>query len=177
VNVVELSNLSISAEQIAERFGWICDEAADRGLLAYVEFFYGSVVKDLATAGEIVRAAGRDNAGVLLDSLHYYRGPSHRDGQLAANIDLIRMLQLSDVPAARPSDEWKERQEGRLLPGAGDIDLVGLLSAISDAGADAPVGMEVGSAELRALPPAEAAVLAATATRSLLRRAGIGGDR
>jgi sugar phosphate isomerase/epimerase len=166
VNVVELSDFMTSADEIAERFASVCDKAADRGQIAYIEFFYGSAIKDLATAGEIVRRTGRRNAGVL----HYYRGPSQAQGQLAANIELVRMLQVSDVPAERPADQWQERQGGRLLPGAGDIDLVGLLAAVRDAGADAPVGIEVSSGELRKLAPTEAAVLAANTTRSILRR-------
>jgi sugar phosphate isomerase/epimerase len=82
------------------------------------------------------------------------------------------MLQLSDVPARPPVDQWKERQEGRLIPGEGAIDLVAVLSAIHDSGVDAPVGMEVSSAALRSMDPADAALIASKATRSLLDLVG-----
>jgi sugar phosphate isomerase/epimerase len=172
VNVVELSDSPFPVDEIAERFGWVCDQAARHGMIAYLEFFRGSVIRDMAAAGDVVRRAGRNNGGILLDTLHYYRGPSYAGGQLAGNVSLVRMLQLSDVPARPPVDQWKERQEGRLIPGEGAIDLVAVLSAIHDSGVDAPVGMEVSSAALRSMDPADAALIAAKATRSLLDLVG-----
>jgi sugar phosphate isomerase/epimerase len=176
VNAVELSDVEVPLELIAERFGVVCDGARERNLLVYVEFFQGSVIKDMGTAAEVVRLSGRRNGGILLDSLHYYRGPSLIERHIDDHCDLVRMLQVSDVPAGTPVDQWEERQSGRLLPGDGVIDLVDLLTSVQRAGVSAPVGIEVSSRELREQEPLEAARRAVDATRQLLRSIGVEGS-
>ena len=59
----------------------------------------------------------------------------------------------------------------RALPGAGEFDLVGLVRTLDATGTTAPLGVEVFSDELQARPAAEAALLAARATRTLLEAA------
>ena len=59
----------------------------------------------------------------------------------------------------------------RLLPGDGDIDLVGIFRRLRDGGCKAPFGVEIFSDELAALPFAEAARRAGDATRRVLAAA------
>ena len=63
-------------------------------------------------------------------------------------------------------DLVKETMEARRLPGEGAIDLVGLIRTLDGIGCSAPIGVEVFSAELRQLPPVEAARRSADATRA-----------
>jgi sugar phosphate isomerase/epimerase len=56
----------------------------------------------------------------------------------------------------------------RLLPGEGEADPAGMLRDLDAAGCRAPVGIEVFSDRLNALPAREAAKLAADAGRALL---------
>ncbi len=56
----------------------------------------------------------------------------------------------------------------RLLPGEGDLDLASVVAALRDAGAVAPIGVEVFSDALHALGPRAAARYAGDAARLLL---------
>ena len=56
----------------------------------------------------------------------------------------------------------------RLLPGEGDCDIQGFLSALSANAGDVPISVEVLSDEIRAGGPVEAAVRTAEATRRTL---------
>jgi sugar phosphate isomerase/epimerase len=58
----------------------------------------------------------------------------------------------------------------RLLPGAGDFDLVGLVGALRDIGTAAPIGVEVFSDTLHATGAGESARRAAETTRALLQK-------
>ena len=77
-------------------------------------------------------------------------------------------VQVDDGPG-QPEDNLIEATlHDRLLPGAGDFDLTGYLGALRTIGARAPIGVEVFSDDLHRSGPAEAARLAAEATRTLL---------
>jgi hypothetical protein len=57
---------------------------------------------------------------------------------------------------------------GRLLPGKGDLPLVAWTSQLLADHPGAVLGVEVFSSDLQAMPAAEAALLAAVATRDVL---------
>ena len=64
-----------------------------------------------------------------------------------------------------------ETLEARRLPGEGAADLVGLIRTLDAIGCTAPISVEVFSAELRKLPPVDAARRAAETTRAVLAKA------
>ena len=66
--------------------------------------------------------------------------------------------------------------QGRLLPGDGDIPLAEILRAIRDTGTRAPLGVEVFSAQLDALPPVEVGRRAGAAARRVLALSRDGAD-
>ena len=64
---------------------------------------------------------------------------------------------------------------GRLLPGEGSSDAVAVYRALRQAGVEAPINVEVFSAELMALPAREAAARLANRMRAVIEKAsGIG---
>jgi 4-hydroxyphenylpyruvate dioxygenase len=79
-------------------------------------------------------------------------------------------VQVSDVAQVASDDLTEEMMHGRLLPGDGVADLVGLIGALRAAGCTAPIEVEVYSDALASLPPVEAARRARTAIDSVLRR-------
>jgi sugar phosphate isomerase/epimerase len=170
VNAADLSGLTLRPDEYAESFATLCDLAAPYGLLVYLEFFNASSINSLAAAAEIARLADRPNGGVLLDTWHYQRGPSAADNDVARFADDVLMLQVSDATPEPGPDWWDETMNGRLLPGEGAIDLGRVLGAARAAKGSAPIGVEVFSARLAALPPVEAARLAADAMRAVLSR-------
>jgi len=52
-----------------ERFGALCDRAAEGGLTVVLEFLPIFAVRTLSDALQVVQAAGRPNAGVLVDTV------------------------------------------------------------------------------------------------------------
>ena len=64
-----------------------------------------------------------------------------------------------------------ESMHERLLPDEGDVDVVQLVRILDAIGCRAPIGVEVFSDRLNALPAAEAARRCSTAARHVLERA------
>jgi len=57
---------------------------------------------------------------------------------------------------------------GRLLPGEGEFDVAGVIRTLDAIGSRAPIGVEVFSDRLFALPPGQAARECAGAVRALI---------
>ncbi len=155
---------------IVEAFAGLCDRAAERGLLVHLEFLPWTGIPDLAAALALVEEAGRPNGGVTLDAWHHFRSGGDAETLRGAPGARILAVQLDDAPASPELDPVAETTRRRLLPGQGELDLVGLLRALREIGSPAPLGVEVFSDELAGLPPREAAQRAAAAVRALLAR-------
>ena len=172
INVVDLGALrTISVEAAAEAFAGVCDRAREHGLLVHLEFLPWSNIPDIETAWDIVREAGRDNGGVLLDTWHLLRSGGTPESLLEMPRDRVYAIQVSDAPAVAESNLMEETMARRLLPGEGAARVREVLNVLSDGGCTAPVGVEVFSSALAALPADQAIERVATATRTVLGRA------
>ena len=168
LNAVDVFGGSWSLDEAAAAFAGLCDRAADHGLLVHLEFLPWSRIPDLATAWQVVLAADRTNGGLMLDAWHYFRSGS--DGSLLRSIPgaSILAVQLCDAPAAPEPDPLHATLHTRLLPGQGELALPALLTDLRATGTDAPLGVEVFSDALHALPAQEAGRLAGLALRAVL---------
>jgi sugar phosphate isomerase/epimerase len=171
LNVALAVDPGLPRAALAEHFADLCDRAAEHGLLVHLEFLPWSPVPDLRAALEVAELAGRANGGVTLDVWHHARSGGRTDDVRAAAAARILAVQLSDAPAEPEADPIEETLHRRLLPGEGAIDLVGILRALTAIDAPAPLGVEVFSDALAALPPAEAARRAGDALRAVRARA------
>jgi len=144
-------------EVLAERFGEVCDRAAQHGTRVAFEFLPWTAVPDLATAWEIVGRADRPNGGVLLDAWHYFCG--NPDPVLLGSIpgERITGVQLDDADATRVGPLAEDTMLRRRLPGAGSFDLRGLVRILDEIGVEAPFSVEILSLEHQALPVDDAA--------------------
>jgi sugar phosphate isomerase/epimerase len=165
----------VSVEAAADAFAKVCDQAGAAELLVHLEHYPWSGIPDLATAWAIVRLADRPNGGLLVDTWHLVR-TAPEGGPLVALAGVaghkVLGIQVSDGPLTPGDDVREEAVRGRHLPGDGAMPLAAILGALRATGCEAPVGVEVMSADLAARPPAEAAALAATATRAVLHQLG-----
>jgi sugar phosphate isomerase/epimerase len=168
VTVISVFERHVEADRGAEAFAALCDAAADHGLRLQLEFIPTTGVPDLASAWEIVRRADRPNGGLILDSWHFFR--SKPDFDLLASIPAERVfaIQLEDAPARPAADLAEESLHGRLIPGAGDLDLERFLSTILRAGIPASIGPEVFSDQLRDVDAEELGRRLRDSTRALL---------
>jgi sugar phosphate isomerase/epimerase len=132
----------------ADRLGRLCDLALDLGLTVEVEFPSWTETGDLATAAGLVEAAGRPNAGVLVDALHLFRSGSSPDDLATLPRDRLRFVQLCDAPPRAPAtvdDTIRVARAARLLPGYGGLPLAHLLDRLPDV----PFSLEVPNDVLR----------------------------
>jgi sugar phosphate isomerase/epimerase len=172
INVVIIASHPLSVEQGAEIFAGVCDRAAERGLTAYLEFMPFASVPDAATAWAIVQAAERPKSGVMVDSWHCFRGATRDEDLRAIPGERVLGIQLNDAPAEPMANMLEETLHHRLVPGEGDIDLVGLMRLLDEIGSPAPRCVEVFSDKLLSQgSPGEIAVLMGDAIRAIRARA------
>jgi sugar phosphate isomerase/epimerase len=171
INVVDLGpRRVISVDAAAEAFAGVCDRAREHGLLVHIEFLPWSSIPDIESAWAIVREAGRDNGGVLLDTWHFLRSGGTLERLPEVPRDRVYAIQVSDAPAVAESNLMEETMARRLLPGEGAARVRDVVAALFEGGCTAPVGVEVFSTELAALPADQAIQRVAEATRGVLGR-------
>jgi sugar phosphate isomerase/epimerase len=170
VTVVEGPGAPMEIGRAADAFGLCCDRAAAHGLDVAIEFWPHSSI-DAERAAAIVAAAGRVNGGLLVDTWHAHHPP--RPDALIGSLPgaRVKSVQISDVRGGDVGDYLHATMHDRELPMRGIADLVGLLRQLDAIGARAPLGIEVLSDALHALPPVEIARRAGDALRTLVSAA------
>lgn len=158
--------------RLLDRFGAMCDLAAQFGLVVDLEFMRFRIVANLSQAVALVTQAGRANGKVLLDLLHFHRSGGFADQLAATPGDLFGSVQLCDARLVDPGDAGivAEAREGRLLPGEGELPLLGYLNALPS---DIPMSVEVPTAATHPSWSArERAQRASSAARAVLGARG-----
>lgn len=117
----------------SENFAELCEITAQYNMTADLEFMPWTMVPDLMAAKKIIDAVGCDNAGILIDAIHFQRSNTTLAQIASLDPSLINYAQLCDAPSiANPTSEqliFTARQE-RLYPGEGDIDFKAFLGAL-----------------------------------------------
>jgi sugar phosphate isomerase/epimerase len=157
VNVITLAEELPSLTEAGVRLAALCDLAADRGLKVNFECLPWTAVPDVTTAVRLIEATDRDNLGLCVDTWHWFRraGGPDLDALRALPPDRIHVLQLNDAPVRPGDDLVAETVTERLLPGAGAIDIAGVLDILDELGATPVVVTEIFSDALVALGHAE----------------------
>lgn len=168
LNAVDVFGGDWSVDDAAEAFAGLCTRAAEHGLLVHLEWLAWSRIPDLDTARRIVELAGAPNGGLNVDAWHFARSGESLDDLRRVPGDRVLAVQLDDGPALAEPDLMHATLHDRLLPGHGEFDLRGLVTALRRIGAPAPLGVEVFSDELHALGADEAARRAASSVTRLL---------
>ena len=152
--------------RLIETFGRLCDLAAGYGLSANLEPMPWVDVSNLAKAMRILDGAARENGGLLVDAIHFFRAEDSLQALAKVPRKLLRYAQLCDARPERPADLQeiiRQARSDRLFPGEGGLDLHGLLAALP---AGLPLSLEVPLS--RKLEPLERARRALDATRAIL---------
>jgi len=171
VTVVEMHGVSTSHDEAVEAFAAVCDLAAPHGLKVHLEFLPFGGIPDLARAWAIIAAAERSNGGLTLDSWHFFRSGSSFDLLRSIPGHRIHTVQINDAPALPADDLMHETMNARLVPGHGSFDLVRLIRTLDAIGCEAPVSVEVFSADLAHRPMAKAISDWAAAARQVITQA------
>jgi sugar phosphate isomerase/epimerase len=110
------------------------------------------------------------NVGLELDSWHWHHAGATADDIIAAGKENIINVQVNDSPHLPPEEI---RDDERLMPGEGVIDLVGFFRAVKATGYDDGVSPEVFGRGLKKLAPEEGARLGLETAREVMRKAGV----
>ncbi len=147
----------------ATRLKSAAEAVADVGLKIAVEAFAWSAINSVPTASALLARADAHNAGHLLDVWHFYNTGSTAESITDLDVTTVAAVQLNDGPRVHDNFLWNARNT-RLLPGEGDLDVRGFVTALKSIGYDGPFGIESSYPEFRQLDVGEAAARAFDAT-------------
>jgi len=118
---------------IVERFSEICDLAAPFGLTVDLEFPTFSRLTSLHEAADIVRAADRPNAGILIDTIYTHFSQLDPGELDSLPSHWFQFVHIADAPRDIPTEREHMvhiARDGRLYPGEGCIDFKALLDRL-----------------------------------------------
>lgn len=110
------------------------------------------------------------NYGLLLDAWHWHHSGATVADILAAGKSRIVTVHVSDAAKLPPEEV---RDNARLLPGEGVIDLVGFFRALQKIGYEDGISPEVLGRIPKDMPPEEGARLGLESTLAVLKKAGV----
>jgi sugar phosphate isomerase/epimerase len=124
---------------------------------------------NLPEAAALARDSG-PNIGVILDVWHWHHSGSTIDDIVAAGKDRIVHVHVSDAKA-QPPEEVRDNQ--RLMPGEGVINLVGFFQTLKKIGYAGGVSPEPLGRVPQEMSPEEGAKLALDTTVAVMKKAGV----
>lgn len=120
-------------ERATERFARLCDLAAPFSLTINLEFPSWTETPDLQSAVDVLKTVDRDNAGLLVDTLHFDRSCSKIDLLRGLPKKWFNFVHLCDAPAKHPDNVEgviHTARADRLFPGEGGINISQILNEI-----------------------------------------------
>ena len=163
-----------------DRLEPVAEILADRGIDLGLEFLgpqslrAGHEYEFISTAEGMVDlcSAVGDNAGLLLDSWHWYTAGGSTAALKGLDADDIVDVHVNDAPEGLAMDEYVDTE--RAMPGeTGVIDIETFLAHLESVGYDGPVMAEPFSDELEAMADGDAARETAESLRRVFDRAGV----
>ena len=135
----------------------VCDRAREHGLLVTLEYLPWAGIPDAATALAIVERSGRANAALLFDTLAHVPRPDRRraarEDSRARGSAACRSTTRRPSPAETTSSRRRCRRGSCRARARSRV--VRWLRWLDAIGSTAPIGVEVFSSALDALPPVE----------------------
>ena len=171
LNVAQGFGTHVDLDRAAGALAGVCDRAWEFGLLITLEYLPWSGIPDPQTALAIVERTGRANATLMVDTWHTFRSGADEAQLRAIPGARVGSVQINDAPTEPAENLVTETLNARLLPGEGAIPLVRWLRILDAIGSRAPIGVEVFSSALDALPPVEVGRRCGAAARAVLAAA------
>jgi sugar phosphate isomerase/epimerase len=158
IKVGNIPETPCELDRLIEEYAALCDDAAQHtdARVAYEIIPFDPNVNTLDEGITLVTEAGRANGGLAIDTWHMgkLRIPPEELKRIPG--EYLAWVELSDGPLEYMNDPLDEVINHRRLPGEGEFDIPGYIEACRAIGYDGPWGVEVLSAQLRALPIEEA---------------------
>lgn len=160
---------SVPPEVMRSEFNQFCADAANAGTRATLEMVGISDVRDLETARFVIDDTWTRNGGLCADIWHFQRGGVPYE-ELSQMQGMVGWVELDDGRTSDFGSIISAQLDERRLPGEGDFDIAGFLSALTETGYSGGMGVEILSDEVRALAPVEAAQRSFAAAQAQLAR-------
>ena len=122
-------------EIVVDRFGQLCDLADSLGLTVNLEFVSTTNWSTLAGARDVLKAAHRDNAAIMVDTMHFHRARTSLDELDHLPAQWLNYVHIADDRTDVPTTLEEARRtmrEERLYPGEGAVDIAGILRHLPD---------------------------------------------
>lgn len=122
-----------SRNYIIDKFGALCDLAKQYGFFVSLEYPSFSALQTLEDVVEVIEASGRDNAGILIDTLYTHMSRTTIEDIKKVPSKYFKFIHICDVGYGIP--DTKEGMVGiargaRLYPGEGCIDFKSIIEAL-----------------------------------------------
>lgn len=147
---------------LVELFARCCDAVADVGTGLAFEFFPWAPIDTIAAARALLT---RPNAGVLVDTWHFFHGPDDWSALETVPLADVAYVQFSDAVAVDRANLPAAAETSRRFPGDGQLDLAHFAETFLRRGFDGVVSIEVLSPETRAVGAVEFARRCVESTR------------
>jgi len=123
-----------------EQFAKLCDLAGQYGIFVNLEFVTWAGVKSLSGVREVLDAVKKQNAAILIDTLHFHRSRVPLEELETCPKNLFRFVHICDGPKEIPdpaSPTYKEdlifvAREAREYVGEGGVDVVGIVKKLPE---------------------------------------------
>ncbi|WP_205844062.1 sugar phosphate isomerase/epimerase family protein [Nakamurella deserti] len=142
----------VPRDAMVTAFAALAADAAGHGLRVALEPLPMSDVRTLADGVDIVTGAAHPAGGLTVDVWHVARGGTSYEEVRRLPIGSVFVVELDDASAQVVGSLWDDTLDRRLLPGHGDLAVDAFVRALHDAGWRGPWGVEMISADFRALP-------------------------
>jgi sugar phosphate isomerase/epimerase len=141
-------------EQVTERFGELCADAAEHhaAKIVYELMPFDVNVHTLEAALAVVEGAGARNGAIAIDTWHMGKLGIAPEDLTGIPLEYLGWVELGDGRREDMDDLVDETVNHRRLPGEGELDVAAYVAACRDHGYAGPWGVEVLSEELRNLP-------------------------
>jgi len=149
-HVLTLLRAPVSTESF-DRLARCAEVVARAGASLAIEFAPTRVIDSIPGALAAVEHIGGDRAGVLIDSWHFFRGPSTWADLETIALDRIAYVQFADALEDISGDFMTETTGRRAWPGEGTLDLTRFVATLTARSWDGVVSAEVLSDAYRRL--------------------------
>jgi sugar phosphate isomerase/epimerase len=158
IKVGNIPETPCELDRLIEEYAALCDDAAQHtsARVAYEIIPFDPNVHTLEDGIKLVTRAARANGGLAIDTWHMGKLRIPPEALNAIPGEYLAWVELSDGPVEYMDDPLDEVINHRRCPGEGEFDIPGYIEACRSLGYDGPWGVEILSAELRALPIEEA---------------------
>jgi sugar phosphate isomerase/epimerase len=156
--------------KVAERYGVLLDLGREIGVAPLLEVWgFSQSISRLGEAAFVAVECGREDATILADVYHLYKGGSDPSGLLTLNGAKLPLFHMNDYPASIARADINDSD--RVFPGDGDAAFGTIVGNLAKIGADCALSLELFNAAYYARDAREVAVEGLTKLDTAVKRA------